>query len=87
MFRVSPGLISVHLFISWCIYFKIILLVRGNAFSCAWVVVYDDVLVVLGYCEGRYVMNLSVMSSSFEIIVGVVVGRDVLVASLCIGFL
>ena len=50
---------------------------------CAWGVSADGESAVKGPCAGRSCTETSVVSSSWYIMVGFMVGRDVFVAALC----
>ena len=72
-YGVSPGRISGQLYKSWCMHFRIILLVRGNLLSCSWGVGDGDELVVIFYCLGRSFPDAYIVSSSWDIMVDLLV--------------
>ena len=60
---------------------------RVHCLSCAWGVGAADESVVRGFCAGISVTGASVVLSSLQIMVGLVVGRYVFVTDLCFGCL
>ena len=60
-------------------------MVRGHVLYCGLGMGDDYGLVVGDSCAVKYVMKASLVLSYFEIIVGMVFGRDGLFAALCLG--
>ena len=71
----------------WWIYLSKIHLVRGRCLSCASVACSGDVLRIGNYCVRIFNEDFSAVYLYCEIIMGCVIGVDVLDADLCLGFL